>query len=428
MKNKPDAFEQALRDSLEHFEVPYNSADWAQLEKGLSRNDLKQGRWSLGLLALLFGGAVALSTTVYLLSASGEAGIADQAIAVNAESPATEAPMPTAGLQADQRFADLQSAEPAEQAAQPGPPVIKTPSQAPITTSTAGQESPMAPKTSSALTEVEPSTMAKPAPSGNGDIMIKPSITQGCPGTSVEFELNNMASADTRMLWNFGDGSFSTDPSPRHAYNKAGRYEVTLSMSSATGGTIFNKPVSDVIVIHERPEAAFNTMHQEYLDRVPSVHFENKSLKGSSYFWDFGDGNTSTLQVPTHVYKNKGDYTVSLVVTNAIGCSDRTERIVHIKEDYNLLAAPAFSPNGDGVEEHFIPDALKTLDRRFRMTVHDPRTGALIYETSDVKRPWNGRVNGVGAPCPTGDYVWMVEMKDGAALGGTYNGTVSLLR
>ena len=147
-----------------------------------------------------------------------------------------------------------------------------------------------------------------------------------------------------------------------------------------------------------------------------------------SYQWQFGDGSTSTLQVPTHVYKKKGDYAVSLIVTNAIGCTDRTERMVRIKEDYNLLAAPAFSPNGDGVEEHFMPEALKTLERRFRMTIHDPATGALMYETSDLKRPWNGRVNGVGAPCATGDYVWMVEMKDGEALGGTYTGTVSLLR
>ena len=62
------------------------------------------------------------------------------------------------------------------------------------------------------------------------------------------------------------------------------------------------------------------------------------------------------------------------------------------------------------------------------MTIVDPATGALVYETNDVKRTWNGRLNGVGNPCPTGDYVWMVEMKDGAALGGTYTGTVSLLR
>ena len=71
MKNKPDAFEQALRQSLDHYEVPYNSADWAQLDRSLSKSDAKQGRWSLGLLALLFGGVVALSGTMYQLLADG---------------------------------------------------------------------------------------------------------------------------------------------------------------------------------------------------------------------------------------------------------------------------------------------------------------------------------------------------------------------
>lgn len=75
-----------------------------------------------------------------------------------------------------------------------------------------------------------------------------------------------------------------------------------------------------------------------------------------------------------------------------------------------------------------MPEALKTLGVRFHMTVHNGSTGELVYETSDAQKPWNGRVGGRGEACPGGDYIWMVEMKDGEKLGGTYNGTVSLLR
>ncbi|HRD52718.1 MAG TPA: PKD domain-containing protein [Flavobacteriales bacterium] len=426
MKNKPDAFEQSLRQSLEHFEVPYNSADWAHLDRELAKSDAKHGRWSLGLLALLFGGTVALSATLYqVLSVDGSANFAPIEHAestTHATESANSASLAEESLTEVSAIAASPSASELKQAVKEFEGLAETKA-ASTKASSSGN-----PKTPSNPTPADELAPVKPTAASSTEVSIRPSVTQGCPGTSVEFEVANLASPGTRMLWNFGDGSFSTETTPKHAYNKAGRYEVTLSMSSATGGTIFNKPVSDVIVIHERPEAAFNPMLQEYLDRVPSVHFENKSLKGSTYHWDFGDGNSSKLQVPTHVYKKKGDYTVSLTVTNAIGCTDRTERMVRIKEDYNLLAAPAFSPNGDGVEESFIPDALKSLDRRFRMTIVDPATGALVYETNDVKRPWNGRLNGVGNPCPTGDYVWMVEMKDGAALGGTYTGTVSLLR
>jgi len=426
MKHKPDAFEQSLRQSLEHFEVPYNSADWAHLERELAKSDTKHGRWSLGLLALLFGGVVALSATLYQVLSGDRTENLTVMEQAEATLHATESPNGASATEESLTFASVVAASPA--ASEPKPAAKEFEELVETKAASAMASSSDNPKTPSSPAPAEELAPVKAAAASSTEVSIRPSITQGCPGTSVEFEVANLAAPGTRMLWNFGDGSFSTETTPKHAYNKAGRYEVTLSMSSATGGTIFNKPVSDVIVIHERPEAAFNPMLQEYLDRVPSVHFENKSLKGSTYHWDFGDGNTSKLQVPTHVYKKKGDYSVSLTVTNAIGCTDRTERMVRIKEDYNLLAAHAFSPNGDGVEENFIPDALKTLDRRFRMTIVDPATGALVYETSDVKKPWNGRLNGVSNPCPTGDYVWMVEMKDGAALGGTYTGTVSLLR
>jgi hypothetical protein len=80
------------------------------------------------------------------------------------------------------------------------------------------------------------------------------------------------------------------------------------------------------------------------------------------------------------------------------------------------------------VDDVFIPEALRSLGVRFKLSIHDPRTGQLVYETTDAQRPWNGRIANKGDWCTTGDYVWMVEMKDGEKLGGTYNGTIGLLR
>jgi PKD repeat protein len=47
---------------------------------------------------------------------------------------------------------------------------------------------------------------------------------------------------------------------------------------------------------------------------------ETENLIGTvTYFWDFGDGNTSTDQNPNHIYTTPGDYTIMFVVTNEIG-------------------------------------------------------------------------------------------------------------
>jgi PKD repeat protein len=405
--NAPDAFERALRNSLEPYEVPYNSADWSQLEKELDKTSGATRSSTAALIALLFGGTMALATTVYLvLNQPAAGGLGDGMSAVAQQ------------LQPVQQPEDNR-AQVATLAVEYGDEEEATVNTSPTIMSDAGT----AQTTDRSQNEHNATVVSAPVVPAKSttEIGFRSSITEGCPGSVVEFNVEN-APDQKDVLWNFGDGSFSTAKSPKHVFSKAGRFEVVLSPS------FLDKPVSGVIVIHEQPEAVFNPMMQAYENNIPHYHFENQSLGGASYHWDFGDGSTSTVRLPNHVYKNSGTYSVSLMVTNAAGCTHRTERTVRVEEDYNLLAAKTFSPNADGVDDTFIPEALKTLGLKFRMTVHDPVSGQLVYETIDPKRPWNGRVGGRGEANAVGDYVWMVEMKDGDKVGGTYTGTISLVR
>ena len=409
-----DAFERALKDSVESYEVPYNSADWAQLERQLDKEGGSGWQASIGLYALLLGGALTVATTAYLLTRTTEltgSGNGTSTISLN-----TSAPSNVASNEGNQTANLILGAEP--KTAQNEAPAV--PSNSTRTTS-----APDLSKSGTESSNTQP--LATPPAAQPSELGIKPSVTEGCPGTTVEFAVENLPSNGI-FLWNFGDGSFSNQASPTHTFSKAGSFEVMLSHSSVGGGNIHNKPVSDLIVIHEAPEASFNFLKQEYENTVPSVHFENRSLGGRTYEWDFGDGTTSAVAHPDHVYKKRGTYQVSLLVNNGNGCLDRTDRTIRIDEDYDLMSARTFSPNADGMDDLFIPEALRTLGVRFHMSIHDPSTGQLIYETTDAQRPWNGRVGNRGELCTAGDYVWMVEMKDGEKLGGTYNGSVSLLR
>jgi PKD repeat protein len=74
------------------------------------------------------------------------------------------------------------------------------------------------------------------------------------------------------------------------------------------------------VTIINSPIAAFNAP-TSVCKNVP-VNFNNQSVNALTYFWNFGDGNTSTLTNPTHAYANGGTYTVTLVAYNACGCSD----------------------------------------------------------------------------------------------------------
>ncbi|MCH2045115.1 MAG: PKD domain-containing protein [Saprospiraceae bacterium] len=63
-----------------------------------------------------------------------------------------------------------------------------------------------------------------------------------------------------------------------------------------------------------------------------TVSFTNISTNGIDYNWDFGDGNSSSDDNPTHIYSDTGTYTVVLVVTDSCGYSDTTQQ--------NIVIAP----------------------------------------------------------------------------------------
>lgn len=247
---------------------------------------------------------------------------------------------------------------------------------------------------------------------------------EGCSGNTITFKVENMP-ANGIYLWNFGDGSFSNKPDPEHVFSKPGRYQVMLSMSAPGVGTIHNKPTSDVITINEVPKAAFHVMKQDYDGHIPSVHFENRSMGGTSYRWDFGDGITSTIAHPDHVYKKKGVYQAELIVTNASGCEDKTIREVRVDRDYNLDAPATFSPNGDGNDDTFIPVALRDLGVEFTLMIYDTE-GTLLYQTSDATKPWLGKPHNRGDVCNTGEYVWVADIRESLHLSETFTGKVKL--
>lgn len=425
-----DPFEQRLKDALKDFEVPYNSADWSQLERNLNDGSTR-GRWSsVGLYGLLIASAVGVTTLFLLWDREQHGGEAKPAGNIALVEPASET------LNADETLARTVGVPAGEDA--PATTTREVALEQPTATRTVPVEmsasrSTSIPNSTSIPKPPDPSA-TEPAPSkespkaNSNELGFKASISEGCPGTSIQFAAENVPENGI-YLWNFGDGSFSNRSAPSHTFNKAGKYEVMLSVSNTAGGNIRNKPASDLIVIHEAPQASFSALKQEYEGHIPSVHFENRSQGGAAFHWDFGDGNQSTVAHPDHIFKRKGTYQVVLTVTNERGCVDKREREVRIDRDYNLDAPSSFSPNGDGSDDLFMPEALRSLQPRFVMTIHEARTGRKVYETRDATKPWNGRLDNRGEPCPTGEYVWMVEIKEGAHLGDVnFDGKVSLVR
>lgn len=418
-----EGFERSVKDALEDFQVPYNSADWARLEQALDGKE--RGAWfkGSGFLAALLAAGVTVAGGTYLLSTRS---MPDAPSVAQAQvQPQVEMPQQPQNEHKDEVM--VPAVEPVPDQVADKPSVDKNDKhQVPAETvdADANKQPRVIHKQAEDPIWAEVRAKAEENTSKSDALMIKPSLSEGCPGTTIEFAA---ASAETNgggiFLWNFGDGSFSNKNAPEHTYTKSGTYKVILSLSNTSGGAINNKDASDKIIIHEAPDASFTPMKRVGTDNLPTMHFENKSHSGASYHWDFGDGMISTEAHPDHLFKKKGTYAVELTVTNEKGCIDRSKKDIIITEDFNLMAAPSFSPNGDGTLDRFIPEALRTMQQKFTFLVYDAK-GGLLYRTTDPTMPWDGSVNNLGTDLlPTGQYLWVVDLGK-----ETYNGHVTLVR
>lgn len=87
-----------------------------------------------------------------------------------------------------------------------------------------------------------------------------------------------------------------------------------LAIRNAVKVTVFDDLLAWNVGAYE-PMASFTFTTQDSAD----FNFNNNSLNGDSYFWDFGDGNSSTLENPSSGYGNFGTYIVTLSVFNNCG-------------------------------------------------------------------------------------------------------------
>ncbi|MBI3502171.1 MAG: PKD domain-containing protein [Bacteroidetes bacterium] len=121
-------------------------------------------------------------------------------------------------------------------------------------------------------------------------------------------------------LWTFGDGYYdnSGNPAP-HTYQYATTYTVCLTISDSFPQTC-NSTVCDTVQIVNAPHAPCNATFTANVDSVqPYVYFYNNSSYSVSWFWNFGDGNTSTLQSPSHSYSVNATYSVCLSTVTISG-------------------------------------------------------------------------------------------------------------
>jgi len=248
------------------------------------------------------------------------------------------------------------------------------------------------------------------------------SDTTACDSLLVVF--TNLSDPQN-YLWEFGDGSTDTIANPSHFYT-IGSYDVTLTVTSPQGCVnMLTKP--DYINIIPTPVASFTLnpgLNQNTPVNLAYYQFTNTSLYGNTFYWEFGDGNSSEEENPLHHYTQEGSYLVTLFVYNQLGCFDSTSQYYITVIPASLYFIPnAFSPNGDGENDlfHIIGLGVETVNLNICN-----RWGELIASWSELTGEWDGTYK--GEPAETGAYIYYgdVLMNDGQLF--KVKGNVTLVR
>jgi len=185
-----------------------------------------------------------------------------------------------------------------------------------------------------------------------------------------------------------------------------GYYSTTLTVTSAPGCND-SVVLNNIIHVSGFPHADFSYSPTEP-ENGQEVFFFNQSTGTNiaNYTWNFGDGHSSYVEEPSHIYQlQESDLmTVRLTVTNSDGCSDDTLVVVPVEDNYAFFVPSGFSPNTDGINEVFLPKVNNVV--KYELMIFN-RNGEIIFYTNSPDQGWDGNVK--GKPAPEGVYVWKIS-------------------
>lgn len=225
----------------------------------------------------------------------------------------------------------------------------------------------------------------------------------GCEPITVEF--NNTSLNSDSCKWDFGDGSspvYNSDK-VKHTYSAPGEYRPVLTLYGDCGS---QTSATRTIQVFNKPTAAF-AQNLDTLYEGQYLRLYNESSSNDHYFWSFGDGKTSQEHEPIHQYERDGVYNVSLVVTTEHSCTDTAmvKNAVVVITHPIVVFPNAFSPNGDGLNDLFMP--VHGDVKAYEIVILN-RHGNIVYNGTNINEGWDGKRNGIH--CPPGMYVYKAKI------------------
>lgn len=231
---------------------------------------------------------------------------------------------------------------------------------------------------------------------------------EACAKDSLYFEdltavLGAMSIAS--WMWDFGDGTMSSEQNPVHLYEESGSFTVKLKVIAESG--CLDSVKYEVILTSVTAEFSTDTL----CEGIPLTYSDLSSSSDGSvisiHHWYFGDESDVFTGVPaTHLFEEAGTYWTSLSIENGLGCKDSITKAVTVLENpspdfyanYNPtdyfntnLILTILSPNSGSEYFWQMPDGIpNTSSEQPRVEVIYPTFIAAVYDVQLIEEKENG--------------------------------------
>ena len=245
------------------------------------------------------------------------------------------------------------------------------------------------------------------------------SLLAGCAPLCPTF--TDQTTGAIATSWDFGDGGTDAGALVDHCYGTGGAFTPVLTVLDANGcsGSI----VGPEILVSAQPIAIPQVQPSIAAFDEPRFTAIDASVGAIGRLWEVGDPTifSSVDAIAQFTLPGDGCVPVTLVAYSNDGCADTARTQVCVEAEYALFAPNAFTPNGDGINDVFLPISPILFPEEYELRIAD-RWGREIFATADRAEGWDGM------DAPSGVYIWTLRIRDAFGRGHDHRGHVVLVR
>jgi gliding motility-associated-like protein len=232
--------------------------------------------------------------------------------------------------------------------------------------------------------------------------------SSGCAPLTVTLTSSSNSGS---CVWDLGNGQTLNGCTATYTFTQSGCYDISLI--STSNGCTSSASENDIVCVDSNPIASFASSITIFDELVEGVNFSNLSTGASTYFWNFGDGQSSTDVNPFHTYSEvtNGAY-IELIAYSQTGCMDTAQLAIGYQEGEVFYVPNCFTPDGDEYNNVFIPIFIAGYDPyNYELLIFD-RWGEQIFESKNVLEGWDGSYGNKGRKAQEGTYIWKITFKN----------------